>query len=389
MSRVYFDNAASTSLDPRVRTVMDSVTGMTGNPSALHEEGRQNRAVIDNARDSVAELLGVDIAEIVFTSGATEANWLGIMGYMIAVRRAHPDVRVHVLTTPLEHASVKAVMRHLQEEGVDVEVLPVGKSGCVTVDEIRSAIREETVLVVCMWVNNLFGTVQPIPEIGETVRSIRKGREGNPSVPIALFSDAVQAVGTQDVSPDAVHVDILTMSGHKIYGPKGIGALFVSDSVSFTPVDRGGIQERGRRAGTENVSAIAGLGEAARLLTDVRIEERIRLAHLRDRLVTGLAEMHGSVRVIGDPQDVAPHIVYALFLTDADTMVVSLDVAGVSVSSGSACDTGTQRTADVLRVVCTEREAMTGGVRFSLGRFTTVQEIDTVLTAVRKVLKRF
>lgn len=389
MSRVYFDNAASTPLDPRVRTVMDSVSGMIGNPSALHEEGRRSREIIDGARDAVADLLGVDVAEIVFTSGATEANWLGIMGYMTAVRRAHPDARLHVLTTPLEHASVKAVMRRLQEEGVDVEVLPVGKSGCVTADEVRSAIREETVLVAVMWVNNLFGTVQPIPEIGETVRRVRKEREGHPSVPIALFSDAVQAVGTRDVSPDTAHVDMLTMSGHKIYGPKGAGALFVSDTVSFTPVDRGGIQERGRRAGTENVAVIAGLGEAARLLADVRNEERVRLASLRDRLVTGLTDVQGFVRVIGDPQNVAPHIAYALFRTDADIMVVSLDVAGVAVSSGSACDTGTRKTADTLRVVCTDQEAVTGGVRFSFGRFTAAREIDTALAAVRKVLKRF
>lgn len=389
MSRVYFDNAASTPLDLRVQTVMDPVSGMIGNPSALHEEGRRIREVIDGARDAVADMLGVDVAEIVFTSGATEANWLGIMGYMTAVRRAHPDAHLHVLTTPLEHASVKAVMRHLQEEGVDVEILPVGKSGCVTIDEVRSAIREETVLVVCIWVNNLFGTVQPIPEIGETVRRVRKERVGHPSVPIALLSDAVQAVGTRDVSPDTAHVDMLTISGHKIYGPKGVGVLFVSDTVSFTPVDKGGNQERGRRAGTENVVAIAGLGEAARLLTGVRNEERVRLASLRDRLVTGLADVQGFVRVIGDPKDVASHIAYALFRMDSDTMVVSLDVAGVAVSSGSACDTGTRKTADMLRVVCTDHEAVTGGVRFSFGRFTTVQEVDTVLAAVRKVTKRF
>lgn len=388
MSRVYFDNAASTQLDPAVRTAMDVAEGLTGNPSALHEEGRQSRAVIDGARDAVADLLRVDAGEIVFTSGATEANWLGIMGYMTAVRHAHPEMRLHVLTTPLEHASVKAVMNHLSEGGIDVEVLPVGKDGHVTADATRSAMREETVLVAVMWVNNLFGSVQPISEIGEAINQVRKERGAHASLPIALFSDAVQAVGTQDVFPDADNVDMLTISGHKLYGPKGIGALFVRESLPFAPVDGGGGQERGRRAGTENVTAIAGIGEAARLLADVRTEEHARLTSLRNRLVVGLADVRGFVRVLGDPQSTAPHIAYALFRKDADTMVVSLDVEGVSVSSGSACDTGTRKTADVLRALCSDREAIHGGVRISLGRFTSEEDVDALLVTLNRIGSR-
>ncbi|MFC1703118.1 cysteine desulfurase family protein [Patescibacteria group bacterium] len=388
MKRMYFDNAASTPLDPEVQTAMDVASGLTGNPSALHEEGRQARAVIDDARDAVADLLRVDAGEIVFTSGATEANWLGIMGYMSAVRRAHPDVRLHVLTTPLEHASVKAVMSRLTEEGVDVEVLPVDEYGCVTADVVLSAVREETVLVAVMWVNNLFGAMQPIPEIGEMITRVRKGREADAVLPIVLFSDAVQAVGTQDVFPDASNVDLLTISGHKIFGPKGVGVLFVRDTIPFTPVAGGGGQERGRRAGTENVAAIAGIGEATRILVDVRTDEAIRLTSLRDRLVAGLADVRGFARVLGDRRHIAPHIVYVLFRKDADTMVVSLDVEGVAVSSGSACDTGTRKTDDVLRTVCSDREATHGGVRFSFGRFTSEGEVDALLAILDKIGSR-
>lgn len=382
----YLDHAASNPCDPRVITVMTEALRAPGNPSSVHQAGREGRVAVDTARAAIARLLGVAPAEITFVSGATEANVTGIVGAYHAATAGRRNGPFHILTSPLEHASVRAALAVLEKDhGAIIDTLDVGGDGLVSVADVRTRITADTVLVAVMWVNNVFGAVQPIAEIGTAVREERD-RRGTGALPILFFSDAVQAMRTEDVRPMDTGVDIMTISAHKMYGPKGAGALWMRNGVGFVPTIVGGGQESARRSGTENLPAIVGFGVAASVLVDERVEDHAHALTLRKRFTDGLKGMSKSVSILGSDASVVPGIVYVLTgKINGDTLAVMMDAAGAAVSSGSACDAGIRGTASAVGAVLGNG---TNGIRFSFGRGTTEADIDAALEALDAALRR-
>ena len=377
---IYLDYAASNPIDPRVRTAVEAALAMTGNPSSTHSAGRTARATVDVARKSVASLLNVDPSEIIFTSGGSESNVSALVGAFLAAKHQVPaGTRLHIISTPLEHPSVSETLARLAEdEGAVIDWLPVDKAGRVSAVDVGAALTPETVLVSVMWVNNILGSIQPIADIGALVARER-GRRGK-GLPILFHSDAVQAIATLPVDPAAVGVDLLSLSGHKLYGPKGIGALYLKRGLSLPSLITGGGQESGRRSGTENVPGIIGLGRAAEILVLEREADRRKGDELKLRLA---AELRKRGYNLLSPEDAVPTIVYAVSQKeDGDTLALKLDVAGLSVSSGAACDSGKRTASPVLLAAFGEKIALRGGFRASFGRFTTEADIDALLNAL-------
>lgn len=361
---------------------MDAV----GNPSSVHAQGRVLREAIDAARDSVAGLLSVKPRTVFFMSGATEANNLALGGYFRRLRETLPPERpLKLLISSVEHSSVNEAAKRVGADfGVTVGRLPVDQDGVVVTERLKEMLDDDVAMVCVMWVNNVIGSLQPIGEIGDIVREERE-RRGSGGLPLVLMSDAVQAMRTEQVSPADVGVDILSISGHKIYGPKGAGALYVREGVELTPLVAGGGHESGLRGGTENVPGIVGLGRAADILTKERADDRARVSRLHSRLVAGLRES-GKVTVFGDPGRSVPGICYfAVAGESGEVLILKLDSSGLAVSSGSACDSGTRKTATILREICSGPAARQGGVRVSFGRFSTERDIDELLAVLGAV----
>ncbi len=389
-SRAYLDHAASTPLCAEAASAMAAVPTV-GNPSSVHAEGLALRRLVDDARAKVARLLEVPADRCVFTSGATEANLLGVMGYIRAVRELIPDGVLHAVTTPIEHASMSQALALAAEEyGIVVDTVPVDERGVVRAEDIRAAMTDRTILVSCMWANNVFGSVQPMKAIGDVVASTRAAREAA-ALPLAFMTDAVQAVRTLPVAPHAVGADILTASSHKIYGPKGVGLLMVRAGTPFRPLAAGGGQERGLRGGTENVAGIVGFGAAAEVLRERRKEDRVHAESLRRAFVATLQDRLGAkVAVLGDTsgEDALPDVVFLqAYGADAETLIVKLDVAGFAVSAGSACDSGKRRSASAVRAAYGDRVARDGGIRISFGRETRVEDLLRFTDALERVIR--
>jgi cysteine desulfurase len=363
----------------------------TGNPSSVHAEGLALRRLVDDARAKVARLLEVPADRCFFTSGATEANLLGVMGYLRAVRELVPEGVLHAVTTPIEHSSMaQALALAAEEYGVVIDTVAVDKRGIVSAADVRAAITDRTVLVSCMWANNVLGSVQPVKAVGALVAEVRASRNAA-GLPIAFMTDAVQAARTLPVLPNAVGADILTISSHKLYGPKGAGLLTVRAGIPFRPLAAGGGQERGMRGGTENVTAIVGFGAAADLLRERRKEDHAHAAALRKELLAMLTErLGGKVTVLGDASDnVIPDVVFLQVQgVDAETLVVKLDVAGFAVSAGSACDSGKRQSASAVRAVYGDRVAKDGGIRIAYGRATTVDDLRRFVDALQRITGR-
>lgn len=380
---VYLDHAASTPIDLRVADAMDAAVRTVGNPSSVHSFGRHARTLVDEARRKVADLLDVPSGEVTFTSGATEANVTGLVGlYLAAASRARRPLRV--LASPIEHASVNAALDLLaREHGAVIDLLPVGCGGTIDAADVHAAMRPDTAVVCVMWVNNVIGTVQPVAEIGGIVKAER-ARRGADGTPVAFFSDAVQALRTEDLRPGAAGVDAVGLSGHKAYGPKGVGALWLRAGTAFAPRIVGGGQESGVRAGTENVPGIVAFGTAAELLAAERDNDRDHAAALGDRFLKGLAEAGTPADVVGDADLRTPGILYvSTGRKDGDVVALRLDADGVAVSSGSACDAGKRGASPVITAV----RGGGGGIRVSFGRGTTAADIDAAVPAVSKELR--
>ena len=376
MRRIYLDHAATTPVDPRVADAMAAVyRDANGNPSSIHAEGRRARALVDEARDRVAAAIDADPAEIIFTSGGTEADNLAVRGTVHALR-AKGD---HVVTTAIEHHAVLDTVHELERDGVRATIVPVDRHGMVDPDDIARAITERTVLVSVMHANNEIGTVEPIAAIGRICRE--RG--------VVFHSDAVQTVGALAVDVRRIPFDLLSLNAHKFYGPKGVGALYVRTGTPFARMQTGGGQERDRRAGTENVAGVVGMGLALEIATRERPTESPRLAALRDRLLAGLRERVPDLVLNGHPTDRLPNNASICVRgVQGESLIVALDLAGIAASSGAACTTGSLEPSHVLLAIGLSREVAQGSLRLTLGRATTDEHIDVVLEELPKIASR-
>ena len=379
MEPVYLDHAASAPLDPRAAQAMAEVSALAGNPSSAHAFGRRLREEVDRARGRVAGLFGVAPAAVTFTSGATEANAMALLGAWRAARKAGGGKRV--VASSVEHASVRGSLAMLEEDGAEVVLLPVGKDGTVSADDAAAAITPDTMLVSLMWANNVMGAVQPVEAVGKAVAAERARRAGGP--PILFHVDAVQAVRSLVVDPVAARIDLLTVSAHKIGGPKGAGALVRPGKAPVEPIVRGGGQEDGLRSGTENAAAIAGFGAAAGALASERAAGAERMAAIRDAFLAALAAEAPGAQVLGDAAKRLPNVVFVSVRgMRGDLLALRLDAAGFAVSAGSACDGGHRRVSHVLEAMLGGSAAAHGGVRVSFGPATREEDLARLASAI-------
>ena len=378
MTRIYLDNAATTPIRPEVLEAMQPfLAGVFGNPSSAHRFGREARAGVHAARRQVAAALGAEPNEIVFTSGGTEADNLAVVGAALAARAAGKPFRVAV--SAVEHKAILAAAHWVAALGGEMVTLPVDGGGRLDLRALDEALARGVAVVSVMWVNNETGLVQDVGAIAERCHAAKT----------PFHTDAVQSFGKVPLHVRDVKIDLLSISAHKIYGPKGVGALYVRRGVRLQPLLRGGGQERGRRSGTENIPAIVGLGEAARLMCLDMSGEEQRLRQLRDRFESGVLERVGGVRVNGQR---APRLVHTSNLSfdgvEAQTLVAALDLERIAVSAGSACHVGSLQPSHVLRAMGLSREHVEGSIRFSLGRLTSDEDIDHVLEILSQVVER-
>jgi len=370
---IYLDYAATTPVDPRVAAAMAPyLTERFGNASSVHSFGQEAREAVERARAQIAAALGAAPDEVVFTSGATEADNFALFGVAEALRERGR----HVVVSAVEHHAVLEPAHVLAARGFEVTVLPVDGAGRVDPDAVRRALRPDTILVSVMHANNEIGTIQPVAEIGRLTRE--RG--------VCFHCDAAQTFGLLPIDVDALGVDLLALSAHKRYGPKGVGALYIRRGTPLVRFLHGGSQERNRRAGTLNVPAIVGFGEAVRIALAEREAEVARLRRLRDRLIAGLLALEGA-RLNGHPTERLPGNVNVSFRgADSESLLLALDLQGIAASSGSACTAGSLEPSHVLSAIGLAPEEAAGTLRFSLGRWTGEAEVDRVLEVMPAVL---
>jgi len=374
---VYVDNNATTAVDARVLDAMlPYFATLYGNPSSPYGLAQASRRAVEEARSSVARALGCAPESVVFTSGGSESDNAAIKGVVFA-RAGGP---CHVVTTSIEHHAVLTTCEYLERRfGVSVTYLPVDRDGLVDPSDVERACRPETALISVMFANNEVGTVEPIGEIGRIAR--RRG--------VPFHTDAVQAVGKVPIDVEALGVDLLSLSGHKLYGPKGVGALYVRPGTPMDPLAHGGAHERGARAGTENVPGIVGLGTAVQICADEMDSERRRLAGLTGRLQRGIAERVAEVTVNVSAERRLPGTLNVSFhFVEGESVVLELDLAGIAASTGSACTTESAAPSHVLSAMGVEPNRAQGSVRFSLGRFNSDEDVDRLLDALPPIVDR-
>jgi cysteine desulfurase len=380
--RVYLDHSATTPADPRVVAAMlPYLTEKFGNASSVHGFGQEARAAVDRARREVATLIGARANEIVFTSGGTEANNLAIRGIC---ENAEPDRR-HLITSAIEHPSVRGICETLEKRGWEVTRLPVYENGIVRLEDFRAALRPETVLVSLMLANNEIGTIQPIAEIGALIRTERENSQWK----IWLHTDAVQAAGRMQLDVETLGCDLLSLSAHKLYAPKGTGALYVRRSVRLAPQILGGHQERERRAGTEGIPGIVAFGEAAKLAREELGQRVAQLERLRNYFEKGVTDRVDDVVFNGDPVRRLPHVSNISFrFIEGEGLLISLDLQGIAVSTGSACSSGTLEPSPVIIALGRNDELARGAIRFSFGKDNTENDVDYVLEVLPRVVAK-
>jgi cysteine desulfurase len=379
MNPIYLDHNATTPLDPAVlEAMLPYLKGEYGNASSFHAPGRAARAAVEQARERVARLLGAEPREIVFTSGGTEADNQALRG-VIELARVPGGEPAHVITTAIEHPAVLNTCQALEKQGVRVTYLPVDRYGRLDPQGVERALTGSTALVSIMLANNEVGSVQPVAEAARHARA--RG--------VPVHTDAVQAAGRLATDVNALGVDLLSISGHKIYGPKGTGALYIRRGTRVAPLIQGGHQERRRRGGTENVPGIVGLGKAAELALERLAQGTGHEAALRDRLEQGLRARVPHVAINGHPTERLPNTLNAGFrFVEGEALLMNLDLEGVCVSTGSACSSGDLEPSHVLTAMGIPVEEAHGTLRFSLGKGTTAEEIDRTIEIVARVVER-
>ena len=383
MQRIYLDHNATTPVHPAaLEAILPYFGAEFGNPSSAHHFGQRARQAIEHAREAVAALIGARSTEIVFTSGGTEADNAAIFGvveHAARTRGKSAGAAPHVITTAIEHDAVLKTCRALEQRGVSVTYVPVGADGVVSADAIRAALRPETVLISVMRANNEIGTLQPIEEIGAVAAE----------ADILLHTDAVQSAGKVPIDVNRLRVDLLSLSAHKFYGPKGIGALYIRKGTEVDPFVHGGANERGRRAGTENVAAIVGLGKAAELARAELAEISAHFGELRDRLEQGLLARVAGARLNGDATRRVPNTSNLMLPgVESESLVIALDLAGLACSAGAACSSGAVDPSHVLTAIGLTAAEARASVRFSVGRMNTREEIDRALEIIPAAVAR-
>ncbi len=381
MRKVYLDHSATTPVDPRVVAAMlPYLTEKFGNASSVHGFGQEARAAADRARRQVASLIGARANEIIFTSGGTEANNLAIRG-VCDLAEAHGR---HIIASAIEHPSVRGAIDSLEKRGWLVTRLPVYDDGIVRIADVYSALRPDTVLISVMMANNEIGTVQPIKEIGELVKEERQRDHRH----LWFHTDAVQAAGRLPIQVDSLGCDLLSLSAHKIYAPKGTGALFLRRGVRLTAQQVGGHQERERRAGTESIANIVAFGAAAEL---AKTEMSVRNQHtrrLRDLFERSVVQSIDDIAFNGDRERRLPHLSNISFrFIEGEGLLIHLDMQGVAVSTGSACSSGTLEPSPVIRALGRNEELARGAIRFSFGKDNTDDDVDYALAALQRAVE--
>ncbi len=372
---VYMDHAATTPLDSRVVEAMEPFYSIKyGNPSSLHTAGQEAREAVEEARSKVAKLLNADSGNIIFTSGGTEANNLALKGIAFANRKKGR----HIITSKIEHHAILEPCEWLEKQGYEVTYLPVDEYGRVSSGNLESALREDTILVSIMHANNEIGTIEPIEKLGGIARE-----QG-----VLFHTDAVQSYGKIPVDVQAMNVDLLSMSAHKLYGPKGVGALYVRKGVRMQPLFHGGGHEFRKRSGTENVPGIIGFGRATEIAGAEMTQETEKLSSLRDRFIKGALKIENS-RLNGHPTKRLPNNANCIFLfIEGESLILELDFHGISANTGSACSSKSLEPSHVLSAIGLKPEETHGSLRLTLGKQNTKEEVDYVLEVLPKVIDR-
>ncbi|MBI3405765.1 MAG: cysteine desulfurase NifS [Acidobacteria bacterium] len=374
MRRVYLDHNATTPVDPEVLDAMLPYFGQEfGNASSIHSYGQRTRKAVELARDAVAQLLGARATEIVFTSGGTESDNLAIFGVIAAAQKENPGKPLHVITSRIEHSAVRNTCEALQARGVEATFVPVTRDGLLDPQEIKRAIRPDTILVSVMHANNELGTIQPVQEIA------RIAAEAD----VYFHTDAVQSAGKIHINVDELGVDLLAISGHKIHAPKGVGALYVRKGTKIEQVMFGGHHERDRRPGTENVAGIVGLGAAASAARQRLEQGSGNLAVLRDKLEKGILANVPHARVNGQKSPRTPNTSNITFgFVEGEPLVIALDMKGIACSTGAACSSGAVAPSPVLTAIGLPKEEARATLRFSLGHANTEEDVDYALSVI-------
>ena len=367
MDRIYLDNAATTAVSqPVMEAMLPYYMQVYGNPSSVHSTGRDAKKAVERARRQVASALGCSAQEIYFTAGGSESDNWALKGAAFA----HQEKGKHIITTQIEHHAILHTCQWLETQGWQVTYLPVDADGFVTVQQVENALRPDTVLVSVMAANNEIGTLEPVAEIGALCHE--RG--------VLFHTDAVQAVGAIPLDVEALHADMLSLSAHKFHGPKGIGALYIRKGVKIDPLIHGGAQERGHRAGTENLPGIVGLGKAIELAEEGLAENAARMIFLRNRLVSGLTAAIPDMRINGTMDKRLPNNVNVSFAgIEGEAVLLRLDLEGIAASSGSACTAGSLDPSHVLTAIGLTRDEAKGSLRLTLGTDTTQADVDEVV----------
>ncbi len=377
LERIYLDHAATSPVHPQVvEAMIPYMTTYFGNPSSIHSFGRESRRALDEARETIAKTVGAKANEIIFTSGGTEADNLAIIGVAMANR----EKGRHIITTSVEHHAVLNTCKYLQKQGFDVTYLPVDEHGMISVEQVKSALRDDTIIVSIMFGNNETGVLQPIHDIGQLLRDHD-----------AYFhTDAVQAYGLVPIHVGELGIDLLSVSSHKVNGPKGVGFLYVREGVRLTPHIYGGEQERKRRAGTENVPGIVGLQKAAELAQQTMAEKRTLYEQFQRTMLATFEREGIHYAVNGHETNRLPHVLNVVFFgTNVEALLVNLDLAGIAASSGSACTAGSIDPSHVLVAMYgNDSERIRSSVRFSFGYGNTIEQIERAACDIAKIVKR-
>ena len=376
MKKIYFDNNATTPIDPEVfNEMVPFLRDEWGNPSSIHWAARAPRKAVEDGREKVCKLLNCTGLELIFTSSGTEGDNHAIRG----VAYAKKDKGNHIITTKVEHPAVLNTCKALVKEGFEITYLDVDADGLLSLDSLKAAITPKTILISVMYANNETGVIFPIKEIGD----IAKERG------VTFHTDAVQAAGKVPIDVQKLNVDLLTISGHKLYAPKGMGALYVKRGVRLVPLITGGHHERNRRGGTENVAGIVAMGKAAELAAAGMEKEAVQLAALRARLEKGLGERIPHIKINGSVDKRLPNTSNISFeFVEGESLLLSLDMKGIAASSGSACTSGSLEPSHVLLAMGLTHEMSHGSVRFSLGKMNTAEEIDYLIEIMPPIVER-